>query len=257
MRIVIKVGTSTLAHPSGRMNIRRTRALCRVLSDIKNMGNDVILVTSGAIGMGMGKLSLRERPADIATKQAVAAIGQCDLMYTYDKFFSEYHHTIAQLLLTAEDFESEDRHENLSATLGRLLSLGVLPIVNENDTVATEEIKVGDNDTLSALVAVSAGADILVLLSDIDGLFTADPRKDTSARLIREVREINEDLYARAGDAGSLFGTGGMATKLKAAKIATDGGCDMVIANGRDPEILYAILGGGDCDHTRFFAKGN
>lgn len=257
MRIVIKVGTSTLAHPSGRLNIRRTRALCRVLSDIKNMGNDVILVTSGAIGMGMGKLSLKERPADIATKQAVAAIGQCDLMYTYDKFFSEYHHTIAQLLLTAEDFESKERHENLSGTLSRLLSLGVLPIVNENDTVATEEIKVGDNDTLSALVAVSAKADILVLLSDIDGLFTADPRKDKSARLIREVREITSDLRALAGDAGSRFGTGGMATKLKAAEIATRGGCDMVITNGRDPEILYAVLGGGDCDHTRFFARGN
>ena len=255
MRIVIKVGTSTLAHPSGRMNIRRTRALCRVLSDIKNMGNDVILVTSGAIGMGMGKLSLRERPADIATKQAVAAIGQCDLMYTYDKFFSEYHHTIAQLLLTAEDFESEDRHENLSATLGRLLSLGVLPIVNENDTVATEEIKVGDNDTLSALVAASAEADVLVLLSDIDGLFTGDPRRDNNATLIREVTELTAEVMALGGDAGSSLGTGGMATKLHAAEIATAAGCEMVIANGENPAILYDIMAGGDVPCTRFAVK--
>ena len=257
MRIVVKVGTSTLAHATGKLNIKRTGELCRVLSDLKNAGHEVLLVSSGAIGMGVGKLALSEKPTDIPTKQAAAAVGQCELMYTYDRLFTEYGHTVAQILLTGSDFSAPDRHENFNNTIKRLLELGALPIINENDTIATEEIKVGDNDTLSALVAVSAGADILVLLSDIDGLFTADPRKDKSARLIREVREINDEILSRAGDAGSLFGTGGMATKLKAAKIATGGGCDMVIANGRDPEILYAILGGGDCDHTRFFAKGN
>lgn len=255
MRIVVKVGTSTLAHASGRLNIRRTEALCRVLSDIKNEGHEVILVSSGAIGMGMGKLALRERPTDIATKQAAAAVGQCDLMYTYDKLFGEYGHAIAQLLLTGADFESEERHQNLHNTLHRLLELNVLPVINENDTVATEEIKVGDNDTLSALVAVSAEADLLILLSDIDGLFTADPRKDATATLIREVREISDAIRSLAGEAGSALGTGGMATKIHAAEIATAGGCDMVIASGEDPEILYAILSGGEVPHTRFFAK--
>ncbi len=255
MKIVIKVGTSTLAHSSGRLNIRRTGALCRVLSDLKNEGHEVVLVSSGAIGMGMGKLSLRERPTDIATKQAAAAVGQCDLMYTYDKLFSEYNHAIAQLLLTGADFESEERHQNLHNTLHRLLELGVLPIINEHDTVATEEIKVGDNDTLSALVAVSAGADLLILLSDIDGLFTADPHKDPSATLIREVRGIDERIRALAGGAGSSLGTGGMATKLRAAELATAGGCDMIIANGADPEILYDLIAGGDTPHTKFYAE--
>ena len=255
MRIVVKIGTSTLAHSSGRLNIRRTGALCRVLSDIQNEGLEVILVSSGAIGMGMGKLALRERPTDIATKQAAAAVGQCDLMYTYDKMFAEYNQTIAQLLLTGADFESEDRHQNLHNTLHRLLELGVLPIINENDTVATEEIKVGDNDTLSALVAVSAEADLLILLTDIDGLFTADPRKDSTATLIREVRKIDDSVRALAGGAGSSLGTGGMATKLRAAEIATAGGCDMIIANGSDPEILYDLIRGGAVPHTKFYAE--
>ena len=255
MRIVVKVGTSTLAHPSGRLNIRRTEALCRVLSDIKNEGHEVVLVSSGAIGMGMGKLALRERPTDIATKQAAAAVGQCDLMYTYDKMFAEHNHAIAQLLLTGADFESEERHRNLHNTLHRLLELGVLPIINENDTVATEEIKVGDNDTLSALVAVSAEADLLILLSDIDGLFTADPHKDPAATLIREVRGIDDTIRALAGGAGSSLGTGGMATKLHAAELATAGGCDMIIANGNDPEILYDLINGGTVPHTKFYAE--
>ena len=255
MRIVVKVGTSTLAHGTGRLNIRRTEQLCRVLADIKNAGNEVVLVSSGAIGMGVGKLGLSEKPKDIATKQAAAAFGQCDLMYTYDKMFSEYGQTIAQLLLTGADFKSEERHHNLHSTLHRLLALGVLPIINENDTVATEEIKVGDNDTLSALVASSAEADLLILLSDIDGLYTGDPRKDKTATLIREVAELDGRVMALGGDAGSALGTGGMATKLSAAKIATASGCEMIIANGENPDILYAILAGEDVPYTRFLVK--
>lgn len=255
MRIVVKVGTSTLAHGTGRLNIRRTEQLCRVLADIKNAGNEVVLVSSGAIGMGVGKLGLSEKPKDIATKQAAAAVGQCDLMYTYDKMFSEYGQTIAQLLLTGADFKSEERHHNLHSTLHRLLALGVLPIINENDTVATEEIKVGDNDTLSALVACSAEADLLILLSDIDGLYTGDPHKDKTATLIREVEKLDERIMALGGDAGSALGTGGMATKLHAAEIATGAGCEMIIANGENPDILYAILSGEDVPYTRFLVK--
>ena len=164
MRVVVKVGTSTLAHATGRLNIRRTTALCRALSDLKNQGHEVILVSSGAIGMGVGKLGLREKPSDIPTKQAAAAVGQCELMYTYDRLFTEYNHTVAQILLTGADFSAEDRHENFNNTLHRLLEMNVLPIINENDTIATEEIRVGDNDTLSALVAVSAKAELLVIL---------------------------------------------------------------------------------------------
>ncbi len=175
MRIVIKVGTSTLTHSTGRVNIRRITALCRVLSDIKNAGHQVVLVSSGAIGMGVGKLSLPGRPTDMPTKQAAAAVGQCELMYTYDKLFGEYSHVVAQLLLTGADVEDPERLHNIHNTLERLLELGALPIVNENDTVATHEIAVGDNDTLAAIVAQAASADLLVLLSDIDGLYTADP----------------------------------------------------------------------------------
>ena len=175
MKMVVKVGTSTLAHATGRLNIRLTGELCKVLSDLKNMGHEVILVSSGAIGMGVGKLSLSGKPKDIPTKQAAAAVGQCELMYTYDKLFGEYHHTVGQILLTGSDFSAPDRHENFNNTLNRLLELGALPIINENDTIATDEIKVGDNDTLSALVAVSVNAELLIILSDVDGLYSADP----------------------------------------------------------------------------------
>lgn len=255
MRIVIKIGTSTLTHATGQLNIRRTEELCRILSDIKNRGDELILVSSGAIGMGVGKLSLGERPRDIATKQAAAAVGQCELMYTYDRLFLKYHHTVAQLLLTGSDFKSEERHENFARTISRLLALKAIPIINENDTIATEEIKVGDNDTLSALVAVSVNADLLILLSDIDGLFTADPHTDPKATLIRRVPLLDEKILALGGNAGAL-GTGGMKTKLAAAKLATDAGCDMIIANGTRPEILYDILDGTDAACTRFEAKG-
>ncbi len=194
--------------------------------------------------MGVGKLSLPHRPSDMPTKQAAAAVGQCELMYVYDKLFTEYNHTVAQMLLTGEDLESDERRTNFQNTLYRLLELGALPIVNENDTVATEEIAVGDNDTLAAIVAKCAGADLLVLLSDIDGLFTADPRKDPDARLIPLVEELTPQVYALAGEKGSDLACGGMATKLKAAKTAMENGFDMVISNGQRPEELYDIVEG-------------
>ena len=253
MRIVIKVGTSTLAHAGGRMNIRRIEKLCKVLSDLKNAGNEVVLVSSGAIGMGVGKLSLGEKPSDIPTKQAAAAVGQCELMYTYDKLFTEYNHTVAQVLLVKSDIDNEHRRSNFHNTMSRLLELGALPIINENDTVSTEEIVIGDNDTLSAIVAVETGADLLVLLSDIDGLYTADPHKNADAKLIEEVREITPEILSLAGGAGSNLGTGGMETKLRAAQIATSAGTDMIIANGENPDILYNIVDGISFG-TRFYS---
>lgn len=255
MRIVIKVGTSTLAHSTGRLNIRRVDELVKVMSDLKNSGHEVILVSSGAIGMGAGKLSLKSKPSDIPTKQAAAAVGQCELMYTYDKLFSEYNHTVAQLLLTGSDFSNDERHTNFTNTMMRLLELDVLPVINENDTVATEEISVGDNDTLSALVAESVQADLLVLMSDIDGLYTADPHKDRTAELIPEIRELTPEIMALGGGAGSSLGTGGMKTKLHAAQICTNSGTDMIITNGQNPGILYDIAD-GKAVGTRFIAKG-
>ena len=244
MRIVVKVGTSTLTHKNGNLNIRHMEELCKVLSDLKNKGDEIILVSSGAIGMGVGKLSLREKPTDMPTKQAAAAVGQCELMYTYDKYFSEYGHTIAQILLTGSDLQNEQRSLNFQNTINRLLEMGALPIINENDTVATEEIAVGDNDTLAAIVSVQATADKLILLSDIDGLYTADPRKQKDATLISEVTDITKEIEALAGDAGSALGTGGMHTKINAAKLCTKNGTDMIIANGADPKILYDIADG-------------
>ena len=244
MRIVIKLGTSTLTHATGHLNIRRVELLAKVISDIKNAGHQVILVSSGAIGMGVGKLGLRCRPSDIPTKQAAAAVGQCELMYIYDKLFGDYHHTVAQLLITGDDVKNERRHQNFSNTLNRLLELGALPILNENDTVATDEIVIGDNDTLAAIVAESVKADLLILLSDIDGLYTADPHTHPEATLIAEIPEITREIWDLAGGAGSSLGTGGMATKLQAAKICLDSGCAMVIANGNTPEKLYDILDG-------------
>ena len=244
MRVVVKLGTSTLAHPTGNLNIRRVEELCKVISDIKNAGHEVMLVSSGAIGMGIGKLGLLSRPEDIATKQAAAAIGQCELMYTYDKLFSKYHHTVAQLLITGADIEHEVRHTNFTTTLNRLLELRAIPVINENDTVATDEIVIGDNDTLAAIVAKSVSADLLILLSDIDGLYTADPHKDENAQLIPVVHKIDKEMYAIAGGKGSAFGTGGMVTKLNAAQMCLDCNCDMVIANGAKPLLLYDIIDG-------------
>lgn len=254
MRIVIKIGTSTLAHKSGLLNIRRVEELCKVMSDLKNAGNQVILVSSGAIGMGAGKLSLSEKPSDIPTKQAAAAVGQCELMYTYDKLFSEYNHTVAQILITGEDVEHKERKANFENTMCRLLDLGAIPIINENDSIATDEIVIGDNDTLGAIVATAINADLLILLSDIDGLFTADPRTDKNAVLLGRVEEITPEIESMTGGAGSKFGTGGMATKIKAAKIATEAGIDMIIANGKEPHILYDIVDGKSVG-TRFIAR--
>ncbi|MBQ7318759.1 MAG: glutamate 5-kinase [Clostridia bacterium] len=254
MRIVVKIGTSTLTHATGRLNIRRVEELCKVLSDLKNAGHEIIMVSSGAIGMGVGKLGLRTRPDDMPGKQAAAAVGQCELMYTYDKLFAEYNHTVAQILLTGEDVHHPVRRENFRNTMFRLLELGVLPIINENDTVSTEEIAVGDNDTLGAIVATGVEADLLVLLSDINGLYTADPHKDASAALIPRVDALTEDILALAGDKGSALGTGGMKTKLHAAQLCMSAGCDMVIANGEQPELLYAIVGGEEVG-TRFVGK--
>ncbi len=254
MKLVVKIGTSTLTHESGKLNIRRTEELCRVLSDLKNAGHQIILVSSGAIGMGVGKLGLASRPSDIPTKQAAAAVGQCELMDTYDRLFSEYHHIVAQILLTGDDFEHEDRLSNFQNTVQRLLELGVIPIVNENDTIATDEIKVGDNDTLSAMVAVKAGADLLVLLSDIDGLYTDDPHKNREAICIPEVRELTDGILALAGGTGTARGTGGMKTKLQAAKLCMENGVDMVICNGNSPKKMYDLTDGKPVG-TRFYAK--
>ena len=244
MRIVVKIGTSTLAHSTGHLNIRRVETICKVLSDIKNSGHELILVSSGAIGMGVGKLGLRQRPKDIPTKQAAAAVGQCELMYFYDKLFGEYHHTVAQLLITKEDIACEKRHANFRNTLNRLLELGAFPILNENDTIATDEIVIGDNDTLAAIVAESVEADLLVLLSDIDGLYTADPHTNPDAELIHTVHKIDGKIMALAGVSSTTLGTGGMVTKLRAAEICLNCGCDMVIANGKNPNLLYDILEG-------------
>ena len=244
MRIVVKIGTSTLAHATGHLNIRRVEELCKVFSDIKNAGHEVIIVSSGAIGMGVGKLGLQSRPSDIPTKQAAAAVGQCELMYTYDKLFSEYNHTVAQLLITGDDIANTQRHDNFSNTLNRLLQLNVIPIINENDTVATNEIVIGDNDTLAAIVSESIRADKLILLSDINGLYTADPHTDPNAQLISHIHKIDDEIISLAGGSGSKLGTGGMVTKLQAAQICMSCGCQMVITNGNDPSAIYEIVDG-------------
>ena len=243
-RIVVKVGTSTLTYDTGKVNLRRMDKLAQVISDLRNSGTEVALVTSAAIAVGVGKLGLSERPGDIPSRQAVATVGQCELMDTYDRLFSGYHHTVAQILLTGSDIKNEQRRKNFHNTLFRLLELGVLPVINENDTIATEEIVIGDNDTLGAVVAVSASADLLILLSDIDGLYDRDPRRHADAHLISVVERVDDDLYTLAEDSSTGLGTGGMVTKLRAAAIATAAGCEMVIANGSKPEVLYDIAEG-------------
>lgn len=255
MRIVVKVGTSTLAHATGRLNIQRMERLCKTLSDLKNAGHEVILVSSGAIAMGFGKLNLPERPKDVPSKQACAAVGQCELMYIYDKLFREYNHIVGQILITGPDIEEGGlRRHNFHNTLTRLLELGALPVINENDTVTTDEIVIGDNDTLSATVAATISADLLILLSDIDGLYNGDPRKNPDAEMIPVVETIDEKILALGGGSGSNLGTGGMMTKLTAAQIATAAGCEMVIANGEKPELLYGIVA-GEAIGTRFLVK--
>lgn len=244
-RIVIKAGTTTLTHKSGRLNIRRVEQLAKVICDIANSGVEIIFVSSGAISMGVGKMGLPKKPADMAGKQACAAVGQCELMYTYDKLFSEYNRTIAQILLSGEDLSTPGRVDNFRNTMNRLLELGVIPILNENDTVATEEISsIGDNDTLASLVATTCNADLLILFSDIDGVYTADPHTDANARFIPYIRVIDDSILSLAKDTASSQGTGGMITKIHAAKTCMDQGIDMIITNGSNPSILYDIMDG-------------
>ena len=254
MRIVIKLGTSNITYATGCLNIGHVEKLVKVISDIKNSGCEVIVVSSGAIAMGVGKLNLPGKPTEIAKKQACAAIGQCELMYIYDKMFSEYNHTVAQILLTAPDLIADDRREKFMNTVSTLISLGALPIINENDTISTEEIEFGDNDTLAAKVGAAVGADLVILLSDIDGLYTKDPRKFSDAEFIPAVRELTDEIMALGGGKGSSLGTGGMDTKLRAAKIATESGADMIIMNGDAPESLYDAVSGKSIG-TRFYKK--
>lgn len=241
-KLVVKVGTSTLTYETGKMNIRRMMKLCSVLADLHNSGIDVVLVTSGAIGVGVGKLGLSEKPHDIPGRQAAATVGQCELMFMYDKFFGEYGQKIGQLLVTKSDFEISERCENLSNTFEKLFEYGAIPVVNENDSVATEEIVYGDNDSLSAIVARLIKADGLIILSDIDGLFSANPMTDSDAMLIPVVEKIDEKIEALCGGAGSALGTGGMVTKIHAAKIATSAGIPTVVMNGTAPQDIYKLI---------------
>jgi len=256
-RIVVKVGTSTLTRENGSANLHNMDHLARTLSDLAGMGHEIILVTSGAIGIGTGKLHLSARPTELRKKQAAAAVGQCEMMHLYDKFFGEYGHTVAQILLTGEDVDSPQRAEHLANTFAALLEFGCIPIVNENDSVSSAEIEtgkckvLGDNDTLSAIVARLCKADLLVLMSDIDGLYDADPRTHPDAKLIHRVTEVTPELREMAGGAGTWRGTGGMATKLNAAEIAMAAGVEMVITNGAHMEALYDIVEGKDIG-TRF-----
>ena len=253
-RMVVKVGTSTLTYDTGKINLRRMSMLARVLSDLKNAGMEIVLVTSGAIGVGVGKLGLKERPKDTPGRQAAATVGQCELMFLYDKFFGEYGNITGQLLVTKDDFDDEERHRNLHNSFMKLFEYGAIPVVNENDSVAVEEIVYGDNDSLSAHVAEIVDADVLVILTDIDGLFSANPREDENAVLIHIVDEINDDVLALAGGSGTNRGTGGMITKLHAAQIAAAAGIDTVVMNGSDPEDIYKLIDGRQIG-TLFRAK--
>jgi glutamate 5-kinase len=253
-RIVFKVGTSTLTYAGGGINIRRVEEFVKVLSDLKNQGKEIILVTSGAVSIGMGKMGIKTRPSATREKQALAAIGQCELMDFYSQLFSRYNHSVAQLLLTKDVVDNEVLKMNAVNTFETLLGFGVIPIVNENDSISAEQIEFGDNDTLSALVAKLTDADILVLLSDIDGLYNDNPNTNPNAKLIDFVEDIDDNIRALAGDAGSARGTGGMVTKITAATIATEAGIDMYIMNGSDPEIIYDFVDGKKVG-THFKAK--
>ena len=247
-RIVVKVGTSTLTYANGQINLGRIEKLTRVLADIVNSGKEVTLVTSGAVGVGVGKLKLKEKPTNIREKQALAAIGQCELMHIYSKFFGEYSHTVGQVLLTRDVIEDEHIKQNVCSTFELLLQKGIIPIVNENDTVSIDELeniaKFGDNDNLSAIVSVLIDADLLIILSDIDGFYDSNPKENPNAKLIKQIDEITEEIEACAGGAGSSLGTGGMATKIAAARKATDAGVNMVLANGEEPCPTSRTLGG-------------
>ncbi len=243
-RIVFKVGTSTLTHDNGKLNLRRIERLVTTLSDLKNMGKEVVLVTSGAISAGCGRVGLEKRPADTPGKQAMAAVGQSELMRVYEHFFSMFGHVVGQILITKEEIDNPKVEKNARNTFDTLLHMGCIPIVNENDSMSFEEIEFGDNDTLSAVVACICEADSLVILSDIDGLYDSDPRKNPNAKLISRVDEITDEIMSYAGGAGSARGTGGLVTKLHAAEITMKAGIPMFVVNGRDPEILYPLCEG-------------
>ncbi|MGI6263910.1 MAG: glutamate 5-kinase [Acutalibacteraceae bacterium] len=246
-RVVVKVGTSTLTYENGRTNLRALEALCKVLTDLQNAGHRMLLVSSGAIGVGVGKLGLPARPTETHQKQAVAAVGQCELMFLYDKLFGEYNQAVAQVLLTRDVIDDELARRNVTNTLQALLEMSIIPVINENDTVAIDELvgaNIGDNDTLSAIVADITDADLLVLLTDIDGLYDADPRQNPDARPIPVVRAIDDDLLALAGGAGSKRGTGGMRTKLTALRRTMGRGIPAVIMRGDKPDRLYDLLDG-------------
>ena len=251
-RIVVKVGTSTLSHTTGKLNLQRIEDLTRVLSDLKNSGMEIVLVTSGAVGAGIARLGLDRRPQSTAEKQALAAVGQGELMKIYERFFAHYGQTVAQLLLTKDVVDNTERRESAARTFKILFELSCLPIVNENDPVSSaqlenengDKISFGDNDTLSAYVAELCDADMLINLSDSEGFFTADPRKDATATLIKRVERVTPELLCCAGGAGSAGGTGGMKSKLEAAIIASRAGIPMFLAHGENPEILYDILNG-------------
>jgi len=243
-KVVVKVGTSTLTHSTGLLNFKHIENLIRQLADIHNKGIEVVLVTSGAIGAGMGKLGLKKRPETIPGKQAAAAVGQGILIHMYEKFFSEYGKTTAQILLTKEDIMDETRHLNAHNTFLMLLSQGVIPVVNENDAVIVDEIMVGDNDTLSAMVTSLIGADLLIILSDIDGLYDSNPRINPEAKIIYNVSEITDEIRESAEGAGTNLGTGGMATKIKAAEIVVAANACMIIAEGSTPNVITDILEG-------------
>ncbi|ERK28506.1 glutamate 5-kinase [Clostridium intestinale] len=249
-RIVVKVGTSTLTYDNGKINLKRIDKLAMVLADLRNQGKEVVLVSSGAIGVGCSKLNLEERPNTIREKQAVAAVGQCELMHIYSKFFGEYGNVVGQVLLTRDVVEDEHIRNNVINTFETLLEKGVIPIVNENDTVSIDEIEnicnFGDNDNLSAIVAKLIKGDLLIILSDIDGFYDSDPRHNEDSKMIKEIYEVNKELEEFAGGAGSSQGTGGMKTKLAAAKVALGAGVNMILTNGKDPEILFDILEGQD-----------
>lgn len=255
-RIVLKVGTSTLTHSTGKLNFFRIEKLVRQLSDLANQGKEVILVTSGAVGAGMDRLGLKEKPKTIPEKQAAAAVGQGILMHTYEKLFGEYGQTVAQVLLTREDSVKHKRYINSRNTLLTLLKMGVIPVINENDAVAIDELKIGDNDTLSAMVANIVDADVLIILSDIDGVYSDNPQKNPNAQLIHEIDDITPEIEALAGGAGSLRGTGGMQTKIQAAKIAVNSGVTMLIASGWQDGIIREIFDGTKVG-TIFLAKHN
>ena len=253
-RIVVKIGTSTLTYATGKLNLRRIETLVRVLSDLRNAGLEVVLVSSGAVSAGTSRLGMEIADRTTEEKQALAAVGQCELMRLYERLFGAYGHTVGQILVTKDVVDDEKRFSLAKSTFATLIGFGCIPIVNENDSVSCEGIKFGGNDTLSAYVAIICDADILINLSDVDGLYDSDPRSNRNARLIERVDELNDTVFSMAGGAGTSRGTGGMATKLQAAKIATDAGIPMRILNGRDPRALYAILD-GQPGGTYFAAK--